>query len=97
MTHPGVGPVTALATDVFLGDPGRFVDGKALASYVGIIPREYSSGGNQRLGESRNKGVRCCGFFGVKPVLMRYAKIRSCSVSIAANWCRKVWGERAWR
>jgi len=50
MTHPGVGPVTALATDIFLGDPGRFVDGKALASYVGIIPREYSSGGNQRLG-----------------------------------------------
>ena len=32
LTHPGVGPVTALATDVFLGDPQRFVDGKALAS-----------------------------------------------------------------
>ena len=35
MTHPGVGPVTALATEVFLGDARRFVDGKALASYVG--------------------------------------------------------------
>jgi transposase len=44
LTHPGVGPVTALATDVFLGDPQRFADGKALASYVGLIPREYSSG-----------------------------------------------------
>jgi len=32
MTHPGVGPVTALATEVFLGDPKRFADGKALAS-----------------------------------------------------------------
>src|SRR4029077_10469305 len=32
MTHPGVGPVTALATDVFLGDPVRFEDAKALAS-----------------------------------------------------------------
>jgi transposase len=32
MTHPGVGPVTALATDVFLGDPQRFDDGKSLAS-----------------------------------------------------------------
>src|ERR1700719_2602605 len=31
MTHPGVGPVTALATDVFLGDPARFADGKAVA------------------------------------------------------------------
>src|SRR5262252_4381970 len=56
MTHPGVGPVTALATEVFLGDPGRFVDGKALASYVGIIPREYSSGGTQRFGGVTKQG-----------------------------------------
>jgi hypothetical protein len=51
MTHPGVGPITALATDVFLGDPKRFRDGQALASYIGIIPREHSSGGRQRLGD----------------------------------------------
>jgi transposase len=38
MTHPGVGPVTALATEVFVGDPTRFPDGKAVASYVGMIP-----------------------------------------------------------
>jgi transposase len=50
MTHPGVGPVTALATEVFLGDPRRFGDGKAVASYIGMIPREHSSGGRQRLG-----------------------------------------------
>src|SRR5438552_2676838 len=50
MTHPGVGPVTALATDVFLGDPARFENGKALVSYVGMIPSEYSSAGRQRLG-----------------------------------------------
>ena len=56
MTHPGVGPVTALATEVFLGDPRRFADGKALASYVGIIPREYSSGGKQRLGGVTKQG-----------------------------------------
>ena len=56
MTHPGVGPITALATDVFLGDPTRFADGKALASYVGIIPREYSSGGRQRLGGLSKQG-----------------------------------------
>ena len=56
MTHPGVGPVTALATEVFLGDPKRFADGKALASYVGIIPREYSSGGQQRLGGITKQG-----------------------------------------
>ncbi len=56
MTHPGVGPVTALATDVFLGDPARFADGKALASYVGMIPSEYSSGTRQRLGALSKQG-----------------------------------------
>lgn len=56
MTHPGVGPITALATDVFLGDPARFADSKALASYVGIIPRENSSGGRQRLGGLTKQG-----------------------------------------
>jgi transposase len=56
MTHPGVGPITALATDVFLGDPARFRDGKELASYVGMIPGEYSSGKRQRLGGLTKQG-----------------------------------------
>jgi transposase len=56
MSHPGVGPITALATEVFLGDPARFADSKALASYAGMIPREYSSGGRQRLGGLSKQG-----------------------------------------
>jgi transposase len=56
MTHPGVGPVTALATEVFVGDPARFLDGKALASYVGMVPREYTSGKRQRLGALSKQG-----------------------------------------
>jgi transposase len=56
LTHPGGGPVTALATDVFLGDPARFADGKALVSYVGMIPSEYSSGGQQRFGRLSKQG-----------------------------------------
>lgn len=56
MTHPGVGPVTALATEVFLGDTARFADGKALASYVGMIPSEHSSAGRQRLGALSKQG-----------------------------------------
>jgi hypothetical protein len=44
-------PITALATDVFPGDPMRFAEGsKALPSYVGIIPSEYAGDGRQRLG-----------------------------------------------
>jgi transposase len=56
MTHPGVGPITALVTEVFLGDPRRFADGKAVASYVGMIPSERSSGGRQRMGRLSKQG-----------------------------------------
>lgn len=56
MTHPGVGPITALATEVFLGAPQRFSDGKAVASYVGMIPSERSSGGRQRIGRLSKQG-----------------------------------------
>ena len=48
--------MTALATEVFLGDPSRFGDAKALASYVGMIPSEYSSGDRQRLGKLTKQG-----------------------------------------
>jgi transposase len=40
----------ALATEVYLSDPTRFADGKALSSYVGMIPEEDSSGKRRRLG-----------------------------------------------
>lgn len=56
MTHPGVGPITALATEVFLGEVTRFADGKAVASYVGVIPSEHSSAGRQRLGALTKQG-----------------------------------------
>jgi transposase len=56
MTHPGVGPITVLATEVFLGDPARFADSKELASYVGMIPREYSSGARQQLAGLTKQG-----------------------------------------
>jgi transposase len=53
---PGVGAVTALATDVILGDAVRFKDGKALVSDVGMIPSEYSSGTRQRFGSLSKQG-----------------------------------------
>jgi len=57
MTHPGVGPVTALAFVLTLGPPQRFRRGKQVASYFGLIPSEYSSGeGKQRLGHISKQG-----------------------------------------
>ena len=56
MTHPGVGPVTALAMVLTLGPAERFASGKQVASYFGLIPSEYSSGGGQRLGHISKQG-----------------------------------------
>lgn len=56
LTHPGVGPVTALATEVFLGDPSRFTTGNQVASYIGMIPCEHTSGKRQRLGKLTKQG-----------------------------------------
>ncbi len=58
MTQPGVGPVTSLAFVLTMGDVSRFRRGKQVASYLGLIPREYSSGGHQRLGSISKQGNR---------------------------------------
>jgi len=42
-THPGVGPLTALAFELVIGTPERFPCAKQVASYVGLVPAEESS------------------------------------------------------
>jgi transposase len=62
MTQPGVGPNTALAYVLTIGDVSRFARGKQVASYLGLIPREESSGGRQKLGaisKQGNRWLRC--------------------------------------
>jgi len=56
MTHPGVGPLTALAYVLIIGTPERFHCGKQVGTYVGMIPSEDSSGGKQRLGHISKQG-----------------------------------------
>jgi transposase len=56
MTQPGVGPITSMAFVLTMGDVSRFPRGKQVASYLGLIPREYSSGGHQRLGAISKQG-----------------------------------------
>jgi len=58
MTQPGVGPITALAFVLTIGDASRFPRGKQVASYLGLIPREHSSGGRQKLGAISKQGNR---------------------------------------
>jgi transposase len=56
MTHPGVGPLTALAYVLIIGTPDRFQRGKQIGTYAGLIPCERTSGGKQRLGHISKQG-----------------------------------------
>src|SRR5216117_3734967 len=56
MTHPGVGPLTALAFVLIIGRAERFQCGKQIASYLGLVPLEKSSGNQRRLGHITKQG-----------------------------------------
>jgi len=56
MTHPGVGPLTALAFVLIVGKAERFQCGKQIASYLGLVPLEKSRGNRRRLGHITKQG-----------------------------------------
>ena len=56
MTHPGVGPLTALAFVLIIGKAERFPCGKRIGSYLGLVPSEDSSGNRRRLGHITKQG-----------------------------------------
>ncbi len=56
MTHPGIGPNTALAFLLAVGPVQRFACSKKIASYFGLNPSEESSGGRRRLGAISKQG-----------------------------------------
>jgi len=56
MEQQGVGPVTALAFVLTIGPVERFASSRKLVSYLGLNPREESSGGPQRFGHIRKQG-----------------------------------------
>ena len=55
-TIPGVGLLTATALVGFVGDVRRFPSGRHFAAYLGLTPRESSSGGRRRLGRISKQG-----------------------------------------
>lgn len=58
MTIPGIGLMTATALVAHVGDLSRFGSGRLLASYLGLTPREHSSGGRRHLGRITKRGNR---------------------------------------
>lgn len=81
MTHPGVGPLTALAYVLIIGAVGRFRCGKQIGSYLGFIPCEDSSAGHQRLGHISKQGN----------ALLRFLLVEAAQAAVRsdADWRRR--------
>jgi transposase len=58
LTIPGVGPLNATALVASVGDITRFASGRHFASYLGLVPKEHSSGNLRRLGRITKRGDR---------------------------------------
>ena len=80
-THPGVGSLTALAFVLIIGRAERFQCGKQIASYLGLVPAEESSGDRQRLGHISKQGNS----------LLRFLLVEAAQVTVRSNpeWRRK--------
>ena len=57
-TMPGVGPITALAVETFAPPMEQFRRGRDFAAWLGLVPRQHSSGGKQKLGKTSKMGQR---------------------------------------
>jgi transposase len=55
-TMPGVGPMTALAVEAFAPEMAQFRRGRDFAAWLGLVPRQRSSGGKERLGRVSKAG-----------------------------------------
>jgi len=72
---PGIGPVSALSLALTI-DPSRFTSGRHFAAWLGLVPKEHSTGGRQRLGgisRAGNERLRQLLVVGAMAVI-RYAK-----------------------
>jgi transposase len=77
---PGIGLLTATALVAFVGDPHRFPSGRHLAGYLGLTPREHSSGSVRRLGRISKRGdpyLRMLLIHGARAVLCHAKKTDS--------------------
>src|SRR5215208_3798330 len=88
-TIPGIGPITASAIAVTVPDPSAFRNGRQLAAWLGLVPRQHSSGGKDRLSgitKAGNTYIRRLLVIGATSVI-RYARSKAPGT---AEWLKKL-------
>jgi transposase len=86
-TIPGIGFITATALAATVGDARAFRSGRQFAAWLGLVPRQNSSGGKERLGGVSKMGDRYLRHLLVvgATAIVRYTKRKATAVSIWAN------------
>lgn len=75
--RPGVGPITASAIVASIGDAHDFKNGRQFSAWLGLVPRQHSTGGKARLGHITRRGdayLRTLLVMGARSVLQRAAR-----------------------
>src|SRR5476649_2583542 len=74
---PGVGPILATALVASIADPKAFRSGRNFSAWIGLVPKQHSSGGKDRLGSISKQGDRYLRslFMAGALAVIRYAKI----------------------
>jgi transposase len=91
MTIPGIGLITATALIAFIGDFKRFRSARHFASYLGLVPKEHSSGNIRRMGRITKHGdsyIRMLLTHGARSVL--YAAERMEQPDRLRSWALKI-------
>jgi len=95
MTIPGIGPITATALVAAVGDVGVFKNGRQFAAWLGLVPKQHSTGGQTRLLGISKRGdsyVRKLLIHGARATL-RWAKLKTDGRS---QWIRGLLTRRGW-
>jgi len=86
-TIPGIGPITASALAASITDPSLFKSGRDMAAWIGLVPREDSSGGKQRMGRISKQGDQYLRWLLVAGAMtvIRHAKRRGTNIPWLAD------------
>ena len=89
---PGIGPITASALVASVGDASCFAGGRQMAAWLGLVPRQYSTGGKQTLLGISKRGdtyLRTLLVHGARPV------VRVCEHKLETDtWLKRLMGRR---
>lgn len=92
-TMPGVGPMTALAIEAFAPEMAQFRRGREFAAWLGLVPRQHSLGGKERLGRVSKAGQADIRRLLIIGAMARLTRLRRRSIP-EGSWLARMLGRK---